>query len=119
MVKNWAGNYEYRAARVHHPETVGQVQDLVRRLPRVRALGSRHAFNDLADTPGELISLDRLERSIAVDAEASTVTIDGGIRYGELCGQLDRAGFGLHNLASLPHISVAGAVAIVSMTAMQ
>jgi xylitol oxidase len=110
-VRNWAGNHEYQAVRIHHPGRVEQVQELVRGLPKVRALGSRHAFNDLADTPGELISLDRLERSIEVDPQASTVAIDGGIRYGELCGPLERAGFGLHNLASLPHISVAGACA--------
>jgi alditol oxidase len=110
-VRNWAGNHEYRALRIHHPESVEQVQELVRTLPKVRALGSRHSFNDLADSPGELISLDGLERQVEVDAEASTVTIGGGVRYGELCGPLERAGFGLHNLASLPHISVAGACA--------
>lgn len=110
-MRNWAGNYEYRAGRVHHPESVEQVQDLVRRLPTVRALGSRHSFNDIADSPGELISLDRLPRSVFVDPEASTVAVHGGIRYGELCEPLERAGLALHNLASLPHISVAGACA--------
>ena len=42
---------------------------------------------------------------------ARTVTVDGGVRYGDLCGPLHAAGFALHNLASLPHISVAGACA--------
>ena len=31
--------------------------------------------------------------------------------YGQLCPELDRQGFALHNLASLPHISIAGACA--------
>jgi hypothetical protein len=36
---NWAGNLTYRAAAVRHPRGVEEVQDLVARLPRVRALG--------------------------------------------------------------------------------
>jgi xylitol oxidase len=35
--------------------------------------------------------------------------VESGVRYGELCKWLDGEGFALHNLASLPHISVAGA----------
>ena len=74
-------------------------------------LGSRHSFNDIADTTGDLVSLARMPRVFELDRAARTVTVDGGVRYGELCGPLDAAGFALHNLASLPHISVAGACA--------
>src|SRR5688500_601546 len=108
---NWAGNHRYLAGRLHRPESVEHVQELVRRLPKVRALGSRHSFNDIGDTPGDLISLERLPRSIVIDRDRATVTVDGGIRYGDLCGPLEEAGYALHNLASLPHISVAGACA--------
>jgi xylitol oxidase len=110
-VRNWAGNYEYRAARLHEPESIDQVQDLVRRVPKLRVLGSRHSFNDLADTTGDLLSLSRMPRIFELDPRARTVMIDGAVRYGELAGPLDAAGFALHNLASLPHISVAGACA--------
>ena len=110
-MRNWAGNYEYRAARLHEPESMDQVQDLVRTVPKLRVLGSRHSFNDLADTTGDLLSLARMPRVFELDPQARTVTIDGAVRYGELCGPLDAAGFALHNLASLPHISVAGACA--------
>lgn len=110
-MRNWAGNYEYRAARLHEPESMDQVQELVRTVPKLRVLGSRHSFNDLADTPGDHISLARMPRLLELDAGARTVTIDGAGRYGELCGPLDAAGFALHNLASLPHISAAGACA--------
>ena len=41
--------------------------------------------------------------------DGSSVTVAGGVRYGELATYLDRAGFALPNLGSLPHISVAGA----------
>jgi xylitol oxidase len=74
-------------------------------------LGSRHFFNSIADTPEDLISLEHLNRMIAIDRERGTVTVEGGITYGQLCRQLHDQGYALHNLASLPHISVAGACA--------
>lgn len=110
-MRNWAGNLAYSAGRFHQPESVEQLQQIVRASRSVRALGSRHSFSEIADTTGDQVSLARLPRSIEVDAESRTVTVDGGIRYGELCGPLHAAGFALHNLASLPHISVAGACA--------
>jgi xylitol oxidase len=108
---NWAGNYAYAAPRLHEPRTLEQLQGIVRRVSVAKALGSRHSFNDIADTPGDLISLARMPRSIAIDPVAATVTVDGALRYGELCEVAEAAGFALHNLASLPHISVAGACA--------
>ena len=110
-LRNWAGNHEFSASRLHEPESIEQVQDIVRRSPSLRVLGSRHSFNDIADTPGELLSLGRLPRTVEIDPAVPNVTVDGGIRYGELCEGLDAAGFALHNLASLAHISVAGACA--------
>ena len=108
---NWAGNLTYRAARVHRPERVAQLQGIVAASDRVRALGSRHSFNAIADTTGDLISLERLDRVVSLDAERRTVTVEGGIRYGTLGRALHAAGWALPNLASLPHISVAGACA--------
>jgi xylitol oxidase len=108
---NWAGNHTYAATRLHEPRTVEQLQEIVRGVRSLRVLGSRHSFNDIADTTGELVSLVRMPRVFDLDREARTVTVDGGVRYGELCGPIDVAGFALNNLASLPHISVAGACA--------
>jgi xylitol oxidase len=110
-LRNWAGNHEFSAARLHEPESIEQVQDIVRRAPSLRVLGSRHSFNDIADTPGDLLSLGRMPRTVEIDPAVPSVTVDGGIRYGELCDLLETAGFALHNLASLAHISVAGACA--------
>jgi alditol oxidase len=77
----------------------------------IRPLGSRHSFSDVADTTGDHLSLERLPRSISVDATRTTVSVDGAIRYGELARSLHAAGLGLANMASLGHISVAGACA--------
>jgi xylitol oxidase len=108
---NWAGNYFYRAAQIHQPERVEQVQELVARSLRIRALGTRHSFNDIADSPGDLISLERFDKVVELDRERLTVTVEAGIRYGQLARWLHGEGYALHNLASLPHISVAGACA--------
>jgi alditol oxidase len=108
---NWAGNHRYRAARLHRPRTVDELQELVRATPRLKVLGSRHSFTDIADTDGDQVSLDGLPRFIDVDHAAATVTVDGAIRYGDLAPVLHGNGVALHNLASLPHISVAGACA--------
>ena len=108
---NWARNYEYKAATLVRPRSVGEVQDLVAASPRIRALGSRHSFTDLADSAGTLLSLDLLDSPVAIDEEARSVTVGGGVLYGNLATVLQDAGWALHNLASLPHISVAGAVA--------
>jgi xylitol oxidase len=108
---NWAGNYTYRAGVVHHPASVEELQELVAGSPRIRALGTRHCFNDLADDPAALVALDALEAVPEIDEQARTVTVMGGTRYGTLAQHLHPAGWAVHNLASLPHISVAGAVA--------
>lgn len=108
---NWAGNYTYRAAEIHHPRTVEELQEIVARSPRIRALGTRHCFNDIADDPAALVALDGLEVAPEIDEAARTVTVTGGTRYGTLAQHLHPAGWAVHNLASLPHISVAGAVA--------
>lgn len=108
---NWAGNLTYSNGRWHYPQTVADVQAIVKSCDKVRVVGSRHSFNAIADSPENFIALEQLERVMVIDPNAQTVTIDGGVRYGELCQFLHGEGYALHNLASLPHISVAGACA--------
>ena len=91
---NWAGNLIYGAESVHHPQSVAEVQDLVASLPRVRALGTRHSFSSVADSPGGgLVSLARLDPEITIDRDASTVSVTGGTSYGVLAAELQRQGF--------------------------
>lgn len=106
---NWSGNYTYAADRLLEPTSVAEVQEAVRAATALRALGSRHSFNAIADSAVEQMSL-RLLGGMELDREARTVTVGGGVTYGELAPWLDACGFALHNLASLPHITVVGAV---------
>jgi alditol oxidase len=107
--RNWAGNYVYRAGQVHEPRTLEQAQQIISRAPRVHILGSRHSFTSIADS-AELVSLSALPRVWEIAADRRAVRVAGSVRYGQLAQDLAAAGLALANLASLPHISVAGAV---------
>lgn len=108
---NWAGNHTYLAKRRLTPANTSELADLVTGARSVRVLGSRHSFNSLGDSDDLLIDLDALPRSIEIDPDTASVTVTGSVRYGELARALQSSGWALHNMASLPHISVAGAVA--------
>jgi len=107
--KNWAGNYTYSTANIHFPKTIKEVQEVVKKCKNLKVLGSRCTFNEIADSSESLISLKELNKVISLDRVKNTVTIEAGMTYGELCQYLYDNGYALHNLASLPHISVAGA----------
>ncbi|HEY1687210.1 MAG TPA: FAD-binding protein [Tepidisphaeraceae bacterium] len=109
--RNWAGNYSYQAPVVRYPENIEELSQMVARAPHVRALGTRHAFNSMADTSGEQISLTKFDRISGIDCERMTVTAQAGVRYGHLGKYLHERGYAFENLASLPHISIAGACA--------
>jgi xylitol oxidase len=108
---NWSGNHAYRAARIEAPTSVDEVQQLLRGAASVRALGTRHSFNAIADSADLLISTELLRSTPFINAKDRTVTVGAGIRYGDLAGELQASGWALPNLASLPHISVGGAIA--------
>src|SRR5437667_11960064 len=101
--RNWAGNYTYRAQKLHRPTTIEQVQQIVANAASVHVLGSRHSFNDIADS-SELRSLEHLPADVVVDHKAHTVSFCGGVTYGTLVKTLHDEGVALHTLASLPHI---------------
>ncbi len=110
-LRNWAGNYQYSTDRLHSARSVEEVQKLVKAHTKVKVLGTRHCFNNIADSTANLLSLSQMDRVIELDAKARTVTVEAGIRYGHLAPYLHEKGFALHNLASLPHICIAGACA--------
>ncbi len=113
-LKNWAGNLEYGTDRLYSATSLGQVRDYVKSQRNVKVLGTRHCFNNIADTPHNLLSLRPLDEVVELNSNARTVTVEAGITYGQLSPYLHTHGFALHNLASLPHISVAGACTTAS-----
>src|SRR5215472_11569141 len=107
-LKNWAGNVEYSTENVHTANSVAEAQDFVRKQVKLKVLGTRHCFNKIADSTTQFLALKPADELLSVNAEEHTVTIDGSMTYGHLCPLLHEKGFALHNLASLPHISIAG-----------
>src|SRR5262249_34725950 len=107
-LKNWSGNFEFSTDRVATAHSLEQVRNFVKSQSKLKALGTRHCFNRIADSKDNLLSMRALDQAVAVDAASRTVTVDAGITYGKLAPLLDAQGFALPTLASLPPFSVAG-----------
>jgi xylitol oxidase len=109
-LRNWGGNYAYRATRLHRPATLDELRRVVAAAPHIRVLGTRHAFSDIADS-AELVTLDALPANVVVDRDAGTVSFGAAMTFGGLATVLTCERLGLRNLPSTPHISVGGAIA--------
>ena len=108
---NWADNYTFKAARIHRPASLDDVRQCVADTAKIRAIGARHSFNGIADSPGDLVDLGSIAREFVIDPERQTVTVGGATSYADLAHHLQTQGWALHNTASLPHITIAGAIA--------
>lgn len=110
-LSNWAGNLEYSTTNVHYPKTIEELQEVVKKCSKLKALGSRHSFSKIADSNDNQVSLKEMNKVVSIDKVSKTVTVEGGMKYGELAPYLHENGYALPNLASLPHIGIAGACA--------
>src|SRR5215469_8547023 len=108
-MRNWAGNVTFGARQVHRPTSLDELRRLVASSERIRALGTTHSFSRIADTTGDLVRVDGLPGGVEIDRERSTATVAAGLPYADVAVALERDGFALANMASLPQISVAGA----------
>lgn len=108
---SWAGTHTYRARRLQRPESIEELCSLIRSSSRIRALGTRHSFNDVADSRGDLVSLESMVHEPVIAADRRSVTVSSRMPYGHLGRVLEAEGLALHNLGSLPHISIGGATA--------
>src|SRR5579862_2990569 len=109
-LKNWAGNFEFSTSNVYYPKSTADASRLIKNKRSLRALGTRHCFNRVADSSANLVCSSTMNRFISLDVKNRRVIVEGGIKYGELSPILDQKGYALHNLASLPHISIAGSI---------
>jgi alditol oxidase len=107
---NWSGNYTYSTDHLHQPQTLEEVQQVVKTCAKLRPLGARHSFNGIADSTENQVSVSHLNQMV-LDPSSHTVTVGGGVTYSQLAPYLEAKGYALHNLASLPQISVSGAIA--------
>jgi xylitol oxidase len=100
---NWAGNVEFSPKHWLAPGSIAALQDAIAAHRKVRIAGSRHSFNNIVDSPETILSTENLNRVIKIDSDAMTVLVEGGARYGDVATTIERKGFALANLASLPH----------------
>ena len=105
---NWAGNITYGTDRVEDANSVEKIRTVLKAHERLKVQGTRHCFNTTADSRFNLLSVRSMDQTVNIDPKALRVTVNAGISYGQLSPRMN--GFALHNLASLPHISVAGAI---------
>ena len=110
-ITNWAGNLTFSSNKLTNAMSVQQAQDFIKQHKNFKVLGTRHCFNNIADSRHEFISLTQMDPGIVINTAENTVTVNAGTRYGTLAEYLHKHGYALHNLASLPHISVAGSCA--------
>ncbi len=107
---NWAGNHTYAADTIHRPATLNELRKVVMSATQLRGLGTRHTFNDVGEAKA-LVSLAGFDPAMEFDHDTMTASVSPGVRYGEFAMALHEAGLALHNMGSLPHISVGGATA--------
>src|SRR3954468_3806623 len=103
-MKNWAGNVTYSTSGILRPRSVEEAQELVARTESIRPLGTRHSFSLVGDSAGALLSTEHLDSVLEIGAD--TVTVEAGIRYGELGSAPQEQDLAVANLTSLPHLSV-------------
>jgi xylitol oxidase len=108
-LKNWAGNIDYSTENLFSATSNQQIREFVHSHSKCKVLGTRHCFNQIADSSDYFLSLRSMDEAISIDAQARTATAASGVTYGKLAPYLHEKGLALHNLASLPHISIAGA----------
>jgi xylitol oxidase len=110
-MKNWSGTVTFQDSDSYSPATVAELAKIVATEGNIRARGSAHCFNAIADTSAAAVTFENMSQEIVIDKDRAIVTVPAGMKYGELAVALHDRGWALHNMASLPHISVAGAIA--------
>ena len=109
-MQNWSKNVDFNDRGYLQPDSLSELQELIRSNAKIRARGTAHCFNEIANTSSYAINLAKMPRVIEVSAETKSVKVSPGLTYGELAPVLHSQGWALNNLASLPHISIAGSI---------
>ena len=109
-MQNWSKNVDFNDRGYLQPDSLTELQELIRSNGKIRARGTAHCFNEIANTSSYAINLAKMPRVIEVSAETKSVKVSPGLTYGELAPVLHSQGWALNNLASLPHISIAGSI---------
>ena len=108
---NWATNIDFHDAKTLHPQSIEELASIVSSSPNVRVRGTAHCFNTIADTNHTAVVLDAMPKQLTINVVSKTATVSAGLIYSEISELLEAQGWAIHNLASLPHITIGGATA--------
>jgi L-gulono-1,4-lactone dehydrogenase len=113
--RNWAGDQACSPARIEHPRSAREVEEIVGRARDagqvVRAVGAGHSFNDSVLTDGVLVCLDRMRRVVDVDRGSGLARVEGGASLREISEAMYEHGLAFENLGDVDVQTIAGATA--------
>ena len=111
---NWGGTYSCSPSRVESPASEEEIVTIVRsaaeRGEHVKVIGSGHSFTDIGCTDGCLIKLDRYNKVLGVDRDASAITAQAGITILQLSDALAHFGLAMENMGDVGYQTMSGAI---------
>src|SRR6266581_1135738 len=78
-LKNWAGNLEYSTDRLYSASSLEQVRSYVKKQSKLKVLGTRHCFNNIADSTDNFLSVKSMDEVVALEPDARIVTAAGEV----------------------------------------
>ena len=113
--ENWSGSLRFRAYRLAIPEDEAALVDLVRgageRGRTLRAVGAGHSSSPLVETDDTLVSLERFNALLEVDAARGEATVGAGATLKDVFAALRREGLSPHDLGDISTQSLGGSLA--------
>ena len=79
-MKNWSGNVTFDPYLLVRPTSVRDIQSAVVAADSIRALGSAHSFNKIADSKDVLIAFEHFPRTIEINTAVQQVRVAAGVR---------------------------------------
>ncbi|KAI8321066.1 L-gulonolactone/D-arabinono-1,4-lactone oxidase [Martensiomyces pterosporus] len=113
--RNWADTFHSRPQFYLAPETERDIIEIIHIANRhsltVKPIGSGHSPSDIACTNSIMLNMDKMDRILAHDPYACTLTVEAGVRLHSLHQMLKQRNMALSSLGSISDQSIAGAIA--------
>ncbi|GAY54758.1 hypothetical protein CUMW_159180 [Citrus unshiu] len=115
-VSNWSGTHEVQTRNFHQPESVEELEKLVKeaneKRARIRPVGSGLSPNGIGLARAGMVNLALLDKVLEVDKEKKRVRVQAGIRVQGLVDEIKQYGLTLQNFASIREQQIGGIVQV-------
>lgn len=116
-VSNWSGTHEVQTRNFHQPESVEELEKLVKeaneKRARIRPVGSGLSPNGIGLARAGMVNLALLDKVLEVDKEKKRVRVQAGIRVQGLVDEIKQYGLTLQNFASIREQQIGGIVQVI------